>query len=290
MLVVSVHARITHTVTNREAAEDGDTQVQADVLAEVMAQLSSEGVGVEAADVIVVGAESRIEVQFRIVASLGDLDAMFRTLQSKLLRAHFRLKAHGLFIDLFRIGDIQRSDMFELSLGGRHHTEAIRTGQFQQLCQREHRHPMLIISLCSRQTAACQSRYLLRQFRDTGLPVIDKCLQTSHLHGVDGNLTMSNGRNLHIIEYLHIGLRHLHPDIVLGLLKISSRCLQIQTVHLDVLWYLETRKERHRRCQLETGILGVPVLVEVIFGKTTSEVEVLSHGSCQIRQSAVNSR
>ena len=90
---------------------------------------------------------------------------------------------------------------------------------------------------------------------------------------------MSNGRNLHIIEYLYIGLRHLHPDIVLGLLKISGRCLQIQTVHLDVLWYLETRKERHRRCQLETGILGVSVLVEIVFGKTTSEVEVLSHGS-----------
>ena len=158
-----------------------------------MAQLSSEGVGIETADIIVVGAESRIEVQFRIVASLGDLDAMFRTLQSKLLRAHFRLKAHGLFIDLLRIGDIQRSDMVELSLSGRHHTEAIWTGQFQQLCQREHRHAMLIISLCSRQTAACQSRYLLRQFRDAGLPVIDKCLQTSHLHGVDGNLTMSNG-------------------------------------------------------------------------------------------------
>ena len=101
---------------------------------------------------------------------------------------------------------------------------------------------------------------------------------------------MGNGRDLHVIEYLHIGLCHLHPDIVLGFLKISSHCLQIQTVHLDILWYLETRKERHRRRQLETGILGILVLVDVICSQTTSEVEVLSHGSCQIRQSAVNSR
>ena len=98
---------------------------------------------------------------------------------------------------------------------------------------------------------------------------------------------MGNGSDLHIVENLHISLRHLHTDVILGLLQIGRHRLQVQPVHLDILWYLETREERHARGQLEAGIRGVLVLIDIVRCQTAPEVEVLSHRSVQVRQSAV---
>ena len=62
---------------------------------------------------------------------------------------------------------------------------------------------------------------------------------------------MGYGRDFLVVEYLYVCLGHVHTDIILRLLEISSSSLKVQTVQLDVLRNLETSEDGHARLELQ---------------------------------------
>ena len=93
--------------------------------------------------------------------------------------------------------------------------------------------------------------------------------------------------NLHIIEYLHVCLRHLHADIVLRFLEIGGSSLEVQLVELDLIGNLEAREDGHAGAERETRRRGIRVRVSIISRQTASEAEVLPYASAQIRQAGI---
>ena len=101
---------------------------------------------------------------------------------------------------------------------------------------------------------------------------------------------MGNGRDFLIVENLYISLGHVHTNVILGLLQISSRSLKVQTIQLDVLRNLETCENGDRRLELQRGVTRVGIGIDVIFRQSTSEREVLTGSTAQVRQTAVSRR
>ena len=97
-------------------------------------------------------------------------------------------------------------------------------------------------------------------------------------------------RDLHVVKDLHVSLCHIHPDIVLRLLEISSSRFKVQLTELDLIRNLETREDGHRGSKLKRRITGVGVRVGIICRQTTSEGEVLSEAATEIRKPGVLSR
>ena len=79
----------------------------------------------------------------------------------------------------------------------------------------------------------------------TGLAIPDEGLQAKHLCTVDVYLAVCHISQFHIIEYLYVGLRHLHLDVVLRLLQVLRGSLQVQLVELDLVGNLETSEQRY---------------------------------------------
>ena len=88
-------------------------------------------------------------------------------------------------------------------------------------------------------------------------------------------------------EYLHISLCHLHADIVLRLLQIGRSSLEVQLVQLDLVGNLETREQWHAGTQLQRGAAGIGVGIGVLSRQTTTEREVLTYRTTQVRQTGV---
>ena len=101
-LILIVDAGTADIVTCLEAIEDGDVQIQTDILREVVLQLFAEGVRLEARSGVIVRAEASAEGECRIVGSLGNLNAVLVALQLQLLGEDLGLDAQGLGVDLIR--------------------------------------------------------------------------------------------------------------------------------------------------------------------------------------------
>ena len=92
---------------------------------------------------------------------------------------------------------------------------------------------------------------LLRYLSLTDTAHFKQSLQTGHLGRVDADLPTGDIADFHVVENLHIGLSHLHANVVAGLLQVLRGSLKVQSVQLDGVRYLETREDRHTGAQRE---------------------------------------
>ena len=100
LLVLLIDTGITDVVTRLETVEDWHVQVQTDILTEVVLQLSTESIALEAAGGLIVGTQPTAQRECGEIACLGHLDTMLRTLQLQFLGKDLRLDTQCLSIDL----------------------------------------------------------------------------------------------------------------------------------------------------------------------------------------------
>ena len=115
--------------------------------------------------------------------------------------------------------------------------------------------------------------------------LLSACVAVSHLCRVDSNLALCNLSNLYIVENLHISFRHLHADIVLGLLQVLRSRLKVQLVQLYLIRNLETSKERNCRTKAEAGRAGRAVGIGIVERQATSKGETLRGRGAEVWQS-----
>ena len=221
LLRLTVDFSRTDAVASGETVEDGDVQAQTDILREIILQLTAETRCSHAARLVVVGLQAPIQRQSGIACRLCHLDALLGSIQTQLLSPDLGFEYHCLGKDHLGVGENQGTERS----GRAHHHETLGSGQFQQLRQRQQCQLQIIVSLGGGQNALRMGGFLLSHLCPTRLPVMEERLKANHLHGVDGHLSPRHISQFHIIENLHIGLCHLHADVVLRFLQVFDGSL-----------------------------------------------------------------
>ena len=215
---------------------------------------------------------------------------MFGALQFELLREDLGFDTQCLSIDGIRSHDRPCADGVEFLLSGSQDGEAIRRRELEQLCQCQDSQTVIVVCLGSSQTTIGEGGLLLREFGLCCLAVLDEGLQTGHLCRVDVDLTTCHIGQFYIVEYLHVSLSHLHTDIVLGLLQVGCSGLQVQFGQLDLVGNLKTSEERYAGADTKRRVAGIGVGIGVRSRQTTSEREVLTYVTTEIRETGILGR
>ena len=84
------------------------------------------------------------------------------------------------------------------------------------------------------EAALGQRRTACRHLRRAHLPVLGQNLQTLHLCRIDVNLRLCHPADFHIVQNLHVCLRHGEADVILNFRAVGIGGLKVQFAHIDV--------------------------------------------------------
>ena len=147
LLILALDFRRADAVTRLETVENGDIQVQTDVLREVIPQLCTEIVGLETAGSVVVRAHTATERERGVITCASNLNVMLGAFEFQLLSSNLWFDAKCLGVD-----DVGRRDGGS-DIGrdiGKFRTddgESVGRRKLEELCEGEDSQPRVVVSL-----------------------------------------------------------------------------------------------------------------------------------------------